>query len=92
MGQKTDARGYTWCTPGAYVRRSMLRLLAGEVSDHYLPEACYENSFTQSKNTPIRSDDEKKVLAMSLGLRMKEEGRSRFVVDEDDEDGVEDCS
>lgn len=46
----------------------MLRVLAREVSDHYLPEAFYEKLFTKAEDNPTRSVDEEKILAMSLGL------------------------
>lgn len=48
----------------------MLRVLVREVSDHFLPEEFYEKLFTQSKDKSTRSDEEEKVLAISLGLRM----------------------
>lgn len=82
-----DAREYMWvCTPGPYVRKSMLRALAGEVSDHYLPEAFYEKLFTQAVGNPTRSADEEKVLAISLGLKIKDEEDSRMSDRGDDEE------
>lgn len=31
-----------WCTPGPYLRRSMLKLLSKECGDNFLPEVFYE--------------------------------------------------
>lgn len=39
--ERSPGMGTMWCTPGSYLRHSMLRLLARQVSDHYLPEALY---------------------------------------------------
>lgn len=80
-----DAGGYTWYTLGPYLHKSTLGVLAGEVQDHSLPEAFYEKLFTQSKDTPTRSEDDEKGLAMSLGLRVKKE-RSRSAGEEDEGD------
>lgn len=86
---KHPLSGHTWCLPGPYLRKSMLRAFVREVTDSELPEAFFENSFTESKGAPARSDDEEKVLAMSLGLRMKEEEKAISLVEEDDYDDSE---
>ena len=49
----------------------MLRIMAGEVSDHYLRKASYDKLFIESRDTPTRSDDEEKVVVISLGVRME---------------------
>lgn len=88
---KTEARGYMWCSPGPYLRKSMLRVLAKEVSDHYLPEVFFDKLFTQADGNSTRSADEEKVLAMSLGIRMKDEEDSKVSRQGDkDEDEDED--
>lgn len=36
------AKGKMWCTPGPYLRRSMVQLLARECGDQFLPEVFYK--------------------------------------------------
>lgn len=73
---------------------SMLKVLAGEVSDYYLPEAFFEKLFTQVEGNPTRSADEEKLLAMSLGLKIRDEeiipaGETDSSDDDEDEDDDE---
>lgn len=88
--EKSEARGYMWCTPGPYLRKSMLRVLASEVSDNFLPEAFYtDNTFTRATDNPARSSEEERVLAMSLGMRINDEERSRERNDDTDDDDTD---
>lgn len=89
-----------WCTPGPYLRKSMLRCLAREVSDFYLPEVFYDNLFKKGEVSPARSDDEETVSGMSLGLKLSDELEPMIrgdkkkddteSEDDDDEDDEED--
>ena len=68
------SQGTMWCTPGLYLRRSMLTSLARQVSDHFLPEALYmDNTFDHADGGPNKTPDQEKVLAMSLGLKLEDE-------------------
>lgn len=88
MVRKNEAKGCMWCTPGAYLRRPMLRILANEVSDHFLPEAYYtDKTFISATDSPPRSAEEERVLAMSLGLRLR--NKVVGVVNDEDEEEFE---
>jgi len=41
---RVEAHGYMWPTPGSYLRRPMLQVLARQVSDNYLPEVFWKVS------------------------------------------------
>ncbi|MCJ1464996.1 hypothetical protein MMC07_003611 [Pseudocyphellaria aurata] len=86
------SQGTMWCTPGPYLRRSMLTSLARQVSDHFLPEALYkDNTFDHADGGPNKTPDQEKVLAMSLGLKLEDEKAKTKIslAEEDDEDDGE---
>lgn len=55
--------------------KSILRILGGDSSNRYVPEAFCEKNFTETGNLNYSADEEK-VLAMSLGLKMRDEATS----------------
>lgn len=72
-----------WCLHGPYVRKSMLQLLARQISDFDLPEAMTADfdlpeamyagfTFTDPRRSPSpsRSSDEEYIMAMALGLKV----------------------
>ena len=71
-GQSTDwvdqiaAKGKMWCTPGPYLRRSMVQLLARECGDQFLPEVFYEQTFEDQ----ALGRDEEKGMARDMRDRM----------------------
>lgn len=72
--EKRAHKGSMWCTPGPYLRKSMLASLAKQVSDGWLPEAIYTGAtFSDAAEEPNRPPDNEEVLAMSLGLKLEEE-------------------
>ena len=71
--EKNPKWGTMWCSPGPYLRKSMLKSLARQVSDYWLPEALYsKTTFDDADEEPNRSADQEKVLAMSLGLKLED--------------------
>lgn len=71
---RSQCQGTMWCSPGPFVRDSMLRVLARQVSDLYLPEALISaGTFTEAADISSRPKDEEQVLAMSLGLKIEDE-------------------
>lgn len=92
--EKIEARGKMWATPGPYLRKSFLTMLARQVSDTYLPEAFWKTTtFGDAPACPARSPEEEATLALSLSVQMekerKEAERSSFGYDSD-EDSDED--
>ncbi|ELR02835.1 hypothetical protein VC83_08296 [Pseudogymnoascus destructans] len=70
---RTDARGYMWATPGAYLRKTMLVMLARKVSDHFYPEAFYgQSTFDNADGCPGRSAEAEEDLAMGFNLRIED--------------------
>lgn len=70
---KIPNKGTMWCSPGPYLRKSMLKSLARQVSDYWLPEALYsQTTFDDSEEEPNKSSDQEKALAMSLGLKLED--------------------
>lgn len=70
----------------------MLKVLAKQVSDCFLPEALYNNMTFRGVDDTERSvkPEEEEVSAMSLGVRIKDERDDRgadFEGDSDGEDG-----
>jgi len=61
--RNVEAKGFMWYTPGQYLRKSMLQVLAKGVSDHYLPEAFYHQQTFPEKD---RLAGEEEFMAMSL--------------------------
>lgn len=89
--ERSPNQGTMWCIPGPYLRRSMLKSFARQVSDHYLPPNQYLGAtFEDAVEEPNRSPDHEKVLAMSLGLKVEEEGKAnalkRALPEEDSSD------
>jgi hypothetical protein len=82
---RIEAKGKMWATPGPYLRRSMLTTLARKVSDHFLPEAFYEETtFTEAEGCAARSAEEEDDLALSLTVRMREDTKKHHESDSDD--------
>jgi hypothetical protein len=69
---RIEARSYIWATPGPYLRKSMLISLARRISDHFLPEAFYEGTFTRADGCPERSPEEEDDLAMAFDHKMQD--------------------
>lgn len=76
------AKGKMWCTPGPYLRRSMLKLLSIECGDFYLPEIFYkEQTFDE-----LGQDGEKeKSMAKDMRDRLALLPRKKRVQMENDE-------
>lgn len=56
----------------------MLKVLAKQVSDCFLPEALYDNmTFRRADDTERSVESEVEVSAMSLGVRIKDERDDR---------------
>ncbi|KAL1968104.1 hypothetical protein VTN77DRAFT_2234 [Rasamsonia byssochlamydoides] len=88
-----EAQGKMWATPGPYLRKSMLTMLARKISDRYSPEVFWEKTFTEADGCPTRSSEEEETLALSLAVRMKEEMQGKTEGEdkgEDDDDGNDD--
>ncbi|WEW59460.1 hypothetical protein PRK78_004934 [Emydomyces testavorans] len=72
--QKIESVGAIWATPGPYLRQSMLKLLAQNIGDIYLPEVFYKNTtFVDSSDRPAVSQAEEELLAKSLEFRAEYE-------------------
>ena len=68
----------------------MLKVLAKQVSDCFLPEALYENmAFRGGEETEHSVKSEVEVSAMSLGVRIKDERDKRGANLGEDSDGEE---
>lgn len=70
----------------------MLQVLAKQVSDGFLPEGLYNMTFRGAKNIERSVKLEVEVLAMLLGVRIKDERDNRgadFKGDNDEEDGID---
>jgi len=65
-----EAHGYMWPTPGPYLRRSMLQVLARQVSDRYLPEVFWKANDGPADMTPERTAEEEEDLALSLMIKI----------------------
>ena len=66
-----------WATPGPYLRQSMLRSLARAVSDHFLPEAFYPQTFKEVKEDESAArPHEEEGMVFSLAHRLKEEQKA----------------
>lgn len=69
--------GNIWATPGPYLRKSMLQVLARSICDHELPKALIENNtFKESSDSPgpgREEAEETEVCGISLAVRMKDE-------------------
>jgi hypothetical protein len=65
--KNVEAKGFMWCTPGKYLRKSMLQVLAKEVSHHYLPVSFYHQQAFPEKDRPA---DEEEFMAMSLKTKV----------------------
>ena len=64
-----------WASPGSYLRQSLLVLLARKVSDLYLPQIFYQTTtFIEADGCASGTKDEEEDLAMSLAVRVREEG------------------
>lgn len=89
--ERHEAHGSMWCSPGPYVEASMLKVLAKQVSDRFLPEALYDNMTFRGvegvKEIERSVKSEVEVSAMSLGVRIKDERDSRGADLEEDGDG-----
>ena len=86
--ERHEALGSMWCSPGPYVEASMLKVLAKQVSDCFLPQALYDNmTFRAAEETEHSVKSEVKVSAMSLGVRIKDERDNREADLEGDSDG-----
>jgi hypothetical protein len=83
----SNARGYMWATPGPYLRRSMLVVLARRVSDNFLPEALYDQTtFDDADSCPSRSAEEEEDLVMGLNVRIEDAFReAREILEEESE-------
>lgn len=72
-GKSTDwvdqiaAKGKMWCTPGPYLRRSMVQLLAKECGDKFLPEVFYEE---QTFEDQALGGDKEKGMAREMRDKM----------------------
>ena len=86
--EEVEAKGILWATPGPYLRKSMLIVLARQISDTCLPETFYEQTtFDNDGGAPPRSSLEEEELAQSLIVREKEYRRqSEKSEDEEDEE------
>lgn len=68
-----NTKGYMWATPGPYLRNSLLHSLARRISDHYLPEALFQQTtfsdlpYARNKN---QADEQQYIttLAHKIGL------------------------
>lgn len=66
----------------------MLKVLAKQVLDCFLPEALYENmTFRSGEETERSVKSEVEISAMSLGVRMKDDRDKREADLEEDNDG-----
>ena len=89
--ERHEAHGTMWCSPGPYVDISMLKVLAKQVSDCFLPEALYENmTFRSGEETEHSVKSEVEVSAMSLGVRIKDDRDKREANLGEDSDGEDD--
>jgi len=70
-----------WATPGPYLRKSMLTMLARKISDHFLPEVFWKNTFEVSDGAPSRSKGEEETLALSLAVRIKRDMEAKEAED-----------
>jgi hypothetical protein len=71
-----EIRGTLWASPGKYLRKSLLRVLAKEVSDTVLPESLTEQTTFEEvvRNSP-RSPEEEETLGQSLAIRLQDEAQ-----------------
>ena len=60
-----EAKSYLWAAPGPYLRESMLRILAKQVSDDLLPEVFHKSTF-QNENSCPNEEEKEKDLAKGL--------------------------
>jgi hypothetical protein len=92
-GQSVDwvneiaARGKMWCTPGPYLRRSMVQLLARECGDHFLPEVFYKK---QTFNEQGLGEQNERSIARDMRDRMLLSSVKMDDSDNDSEDERED--
>jgi hypothetical protein len=91
-GRSTDwvneipAKGKMWCTPGPYLRRSMLLLLSRECGDHFLPEVFYkEQTFDEQGQGNEKERDMARDMRDSMLLSSRIAGK-----DSDDDESSED--
>lgn len=69
-----DTGGAMWASPGPYLRKSMLRVLARQISQHFLPEALLaDTTFEHAEGCTTRPAHDEKTLGLSLAVRVKAE-------------------
>ncbi|KAJ9286803.1 hypothetical protein DTO021C3_5535 [Paecilomyces variotii] len=88
--EEVEAKGTLWATPGPYLRKSMLVALARRASDHYAPEAFWNGTFEESKESPGRSAAEEEILAHALQVDIDAEMDSVLEESTKEEDSKED--
>ena len=76
-------RGNMWCTPGPYVRRSMLQLLGRECGDIFLPKRLYQG---QTFDEPGQDGEKEKSMARDMRDRLVLFSRKMRLQVENDED------
>jgi hypothetical protein len=69
---RVKAKGFIWATPGPYLRKSMLLILAKRIGDNFLPEAFYSSLFTDAEGSPQLSPEEEEDAAMSLDHKIQD--------------------
>lgn len=74
--QAPDTGGAMWATPGPYLRNSMLRVLARQISHNYYPEAALaaladNTTFEKAEGCTTRSAEDEEILGLSLSVRVK---------------------
>lgn len=98
-----ESKGRMWASPGPYLRRSTLKILARQVSHHFLPEELVaDTTFTEVSGCPTRSPDEEETIGLALSLQVKDQIKaadkrvekkdSGFGEDEDEDEDEEETT
>jgi len=85
-----NSKGYIWATPGPYLRKSMLKTLARNISDRYLPEVFFQDTtFSEDDGFPSMSEENEDNLATELKALFEDSTISKHESD-DESDSEED--
>lgn len=73
----SDDHGRIWVTPGPYLRKSMLQVLAKQITHQHSPDPMIgDNTFEDAPESPFRPTEEP-LMAVQLGIDIEEHQKAR---------------
>ena len=73
--------GKMWATPGPYLRQSMLKNLARQVSGHFMPEEFYKEQTFSNKDDLPAEEEERMVTSLKVKIVDKMNGTQESAED-----------